>query len=270
MSVLAFIDPVAFQLGPISVHWYGMIFVLAILSAFYSTHKLAPMRGLDPDMLPDIATVVVVAGIVGARLYEVFVLQWENIDYYLSHPLDILATWKGGLAIHGGVLGALLAGGIYVVYVKKQSFWRWADAIGPGLILAQGVGRWGNFFNQEAYGSAAPGWVVNAMPGWLKEGMTISGTVMHPTFLYESVWNVLVFGILFAVYRRKPPIGVVFSLYLILYNVGRYAIESIREDSSFIGGGLRIAQLMAIAQIVAGIGFMLYHYRRRAHESASA
>ncbi|HYG56710.1 MAG TPA: prolipoprotein diacylglyceryl transferase [Symbiobacteriaceae bacterium] len=270
MLTLAFIDPVALRLGPITVHWYGIIFVLAILSAAYSTHRLAPMRGLDQNLLPDISVVVVISGIVGARLYEVFVLQWDNIGYYLSHPLDILATWKGGLAIHGGVIGALLAGGIYVVYVKKQSFWRWADAIGPGLILAQGVGRWGNFFNQEAYGSEAPAWVVNAMPGWLREGMTIEGKIMHPTFLYESVWNILVFGILYAVYRRKPPIGVVFSLYLILYNVGRWAIESIREDSTILEGGMRVAQIMAVVQIVVGLGFLVYHLRRKVHESTSA
>ncbi|HWH70336.1 MAG TPA: prolipoprotein diacylglyceryl transferase, partial [Candidatus Sulfotelmatobacter sp.] len=156
-------------------------------------------------------------------------------------------------------------GGLYVWY-KKQSFWRWADAIGPGLVLAQGVGRWGNFFNQEAYGSAAPEWLVNAMPGWLREGMTIQGTVMQPTFLYESLWNVLVFAVLFAVERRKPAIGVVFSLYLIGYNLGRFAIESIRQDAT-VYFGMPMAQWMSLAQIAAGAFFLVWHLRRGRHES---
>jgi phosphatidylglycerol---prolipoprotein diacylglyceryl transferase len=262
MTWLGFVDPVAFHLGPIPVHWYGIIFVLAILSAYAVAAQGAKFRGLNVDFLSDLSVVVVISGILGARLYEVFVLQYDRLDYYLANPGKILATWEGGLAIHGGVLGALLVGGIYAIR-KKQSFWAWADVIGPGLILAQGVGRWGNFFNQEAYGSPAPASLVEAMPNWLREGMTIQGTVMHPTFLYESLWNVLCFGLLYAVLKkRNPPVGVVFSLYMILYNVGRLVIESIREDSSYIFGTLRIAQLMAIAMIVAGAGFLVWHLRR--------
>ncbi|HYF91447.1 MAG TPA: prolipoprotein diacylglyceryl transferase [Symbiobacteriaceae bacterium] len=266
MFALAVIDPVAFKLGPITVHWYGIIFVLSIMSAVWMTTICARLRALNPDFVYDVSVPVVMGGILGARLYEVFVLQWSNRAYYLANPLKIFATWEGGLAIHGGVLGALLIGGVYVWY-RKQSFWRWADAIGPGLILAQGIGRWGNFFNQEAYGSPAPQWLINAMPVWLREGMTIEGTVMHPTFLYESVWNFLVFGVLYWAERRKPAIGVVFSLYLILYNLGRYIIESIRQDSTFVSGDLRVAQIMALAQVFAGVGFLVYHIWRRKHES---
>jgi phosphatidylglycerol:prolipoprotein diacylglycerol transferase len=262
MSLLAFIDPVAFRVGPIPVHWYGIIFVVAILAAVQIAGMGAKLRGLDPDFLPDLGVVIVVSGIVGARLYEVFILQYSNLHFYLTHPLEIIATWKGGLAIHGGVIGALLAGGIYV-WRKKQPFWLWADVIGPGLILAQGIGRWGNFMNQEAYGSAAPQWLIEKMPGWLREGMTIEGTVMHPTFLYESLWNILCFALLYWIGRRKPYAGVVFSLYFITYNIGRFTIESIREDSSFIFGHLRIAQLMAVAQIIAGVILLIYHLRRR-------
>jgi phosphatidylglycerol---prolipoprotein diacylglyceryl transferase len=261
MFSLAFIDPVAFKLGPISVHWYGIIFVVAIIAAVQVASVGAKHRGLDPDFLPDLGVVLVVSGIAGARLYEVFVLQYSNLHYYLTHPLDILATWKGGLAIHGGVLGALLVGGFYV-WKKRQPFWLWADVIAPGLILAQGIGRWGNFTNQEAYGSPAPQWLIDKMPGWLREGMTIEGAVMHPTFLYESAWNIICAAVLYWVMRRKPAAGVVFSLYFILYNIGRFAIESIREDSSFIFGHLRIAQLMAIAQIVAGVVLLIWHLQR--------
>lgn len=259
----AFVDPIAIQLGPLTVRWYGIIFVAAILAAVWTTMRAAPRRGLDPEFVPDLGMVVVPAGIIGARLYEVFILQWP---YYSQHPAEIPAIWMGGLAIHGGVLGALLCGGLYLWY-KKQPFWLWADMVAPGLILAQGIGRWGNFFNQEAYGSPALQGIVDAMPGWLREGMTIQGTVMHPTFLYESLWNVAMFAVLFAVQRRKPQAGVVFSLYLILYNIGRFLIESIRQDSSFVFGHFRVAQLMAILQIVVGAGLLAWHWNRGRQES---
>ncbi|HEY3363759.1 MAG TPA: prolipoprotein diacylglyceryl transferase [Symbiobacteriaceae bacterium] len=267
MLTLASVNPILFHLGPITVRWYGVIFVTGIMVAIWLAMKAAEHRGgLDPEFIPDLSMFLVPGGILGARLYEVFVLSWP---YYRLHPSEILAIWQGGLAIHGGVLGALLLGGIYVWY-RKQPFWLWADMIGPGLILAQAIGRWGNFFNQEAFGSPAPDWLVTKMPAWLREGMTIQGTVMHPTFLYESLWNLLVFGILFAIQRRKPAAGVVFSLYLIGYNIGRYAIESIREDSTIFGGGLRVAQVAALLEILAGLGFLAYHlWRARAKQSPS-
>ncbi len=264
MNVLAIVDPIALQLGPFTIRWYGLIFVSGVLAAIWTSMRAAKHRGLDPEFVPDISMILVPAGILGARLYEVFVLQW---GYYSQHPGEILKVWEGGLAIHGGVLGALICGGIYIWY-RKQSFWLWADMIGPGLILAQAIGRWGNFFNQEAYGGPAPQSVIDKLPGFIREGMTINGVVMHPTFLYESVWNVLVFGVLYAVQRRKPPAGVVFSLYLILYNVGRYMIESIREDSSFVFGNVRVAQLMALIQIVVGLGLLVWHYRRARPKAA--
>ncbi len=264
MFLAAFIDPVAIQIGPISVRWYGLIFVSGILVAIALTMRAARQRGLDPEFVPDLGMWVVPAGIIGARLYEVFILQW---DYYSQNPGEIIAIWHGGLAIHGGVLGAILVGWFYVRR-RNQPFWLWADMVAPGLILAQAIGRWGNFFNQEAYGSAAPGWLVELMPGWLREGMTIGGTVMHPTFLYESVWNAAAFVVLYLVQRRQPRPGVVISLYLILYNVGRFIIESIRMDSTFVFGGLRVAQLMAMALVLIGAGLLLYHLRREQAPSA--
>lgn len=254
------IDPIAVQLGPLAVRWYGILFVSGILAAVIMAMRAARYRGLDPEFIPDISMIIVPAGILGARLYEVFVLQWP---YYQEHPGEILAIWQGGLAIHGGVLGSLLAGYFYVRY-RKQRFWLWADMIAPGLILAQGIGRWGNFFNQEAFGSEAPLWLVKLMPGWLREGMTIGGTVMHPTFLYESSWNIATFAVLYAFQRQKPAEGRVFALYFILYNIGRLIIESIRMDSSFTGGGLRIAQVTALLEILAGVGLWIWAgYRSR-------
>lgn len=264
MINLAFVDPIALQLGPITVRWYGIIFVSGILAAVVASMRAARHRGLDPEFIPDIAMILVPFGILGARLYEVFILQWP---YYSQHPGEILAIWQGGLAIHGGVLGALVAGWVYIKF-RKQPFWLWADMIAPGLILAQGIGRWGNFFNQEAFGSGAPQWLVERMPGWLRAGMTIEGTVMHPTFLYESIWNVACFFILLAFQRRKPPVGQVFGLYFILYNLGRFTIESIRMDSSFTGTGWRVAQVAAVLEIAAGVALIVWSALRARRQQA--
>lgn len=258
MQSLAFIDPVLFSLGPIEVRWYGVIVVSAILTAIWITERNARYRGLDAEMVPDMALWVVPAGIIGARLYEVFVLQWP---YYSKHLIEIPQIWLGGLAIHGAViLGGLVVA--IMMYRRKQSFWSWADCIAPGLILAQAIGRWGNFFNQEAYGSPAPEGLVNLMPGWLKSGMTIEGTVMHPTFLYESVWNLLVAFTLLAYFRRTKTKGTTIALYLILYDVGRFVIESIREDSSYIFGTIRTAQFTAVLLAVIGLALFALLSRR--------
>lgn len=258
MLNIAFVDPVAVQLGPLTIRWYGIIIVSAIMIAIWLAGHFAKDRGLDHEFVPDLGMVLVPVGILGARLYEVFILQWP---YYRQHPGEILAIWEGGLAIHGAVLASIIAGWIFM-RIRKQPFWPWADVVAPVLILAQGIGRWGNFFNQEAYGSPAPQWLIDLMPGFLREGMTINGIVMHPTFLYESVWNVLTFFVLYAFHRKKPAPGVIFSLYLILYNAGRFVIEAIREDSSFIFGWIRVAQLTALLLILAGLGLLLYHLKR--------
>lgn len=246
---LAFIDPIALQIGPLTIRWYGLIFVCGIIGAVIVAMRAAKHRGLDPDFVPDLAMIIVPSGILGARLYEVFVLQWP---YYREHPGEILAIWQGGLAIHGGIILALLCSYAYLIY-RKQRFWLWADMILPGVLLAQAIGRWGNFFNQEAYGSPAPNWVVDLMPGFIRDGMNIGGVVMHPTFLYESVWNLIGFAFLYWFVHRKPAEGTVASLYFVVYNVGRLVIESIREDSTIFFGWLRVAQGMAVLQIVAGI-----------------
>jgi len=246
---LALIDPIALQIGPLAIRWYGLAFVSGVIAAVIVAMRAAKHRGLDPDFVPDLAMIIVPSGILGARLYEVFVLQWP---YYRLNPGEILAIWQGGLAIHGGIILGLICSYAYTIY-RKQSFWLWADIILPGVILAQAFGRWGNFFNQEAYGSPAPLWLIDLMPKFLREGMTIGGVVMHPTFLYESVWNLLGFAFLYWLVHRKPAEGTVFSLYLIFYNVGRLVIESIREDSTILFGWLRVAQGMAVLQIVVGI-----------------
>lgn len=258
-TALAFINPVAIRLGPLQVRWYGLIVTAAVVLAVWVGQREARRRGLDPEFLADLAMWAVPIGFLGARLYEVFVLQWP---YYREHPGDILAIWKGGLAIHGGVIAGALAGIVFVLR-RRGDVWTWGDIIAPGILLAQALGRWGNFFNQEAYGDPAPAWLMQRLPAFIREGMYIEGQYRHPTFLYESVWN-LAGGLFLLWLQRRPgmPPGAVFFSYWIVYNAGRLVIESIRVDSSFTSGGLRVAQVMAAALIGAGGLGLAWAWRR--------
>ncbi len=242
------IDPIALQIGPLAVRWYSVTILIAIAFAVWLAGREARRRRLDPEFISEAAIWAVPAGILGARAYEVFVLQWH---YYRLHPLEIPAIWQGGLAIHGGLIGGLLAGYLFARH-RRADFWTWADIAAPGIILAQAIGRWGNFFNQEAYGSPAPDWVIRLLPGLIQEQMFIDGAYRHPTFLYESLWNLAAFGLLYAFQQRNRRRGAVFFAYLVLYNLGRFFIESIRMDSTFTAGGLRVAQVVAMGLILAG------------------
>lgn len=259
-TMAALLNPIALKLGPLEVRWYGIIITSAIALAVYLTVREAGRLGHDGEYVYTLAMWAVPVAIVGARLYEVFVLQWDRLDYYLANPGQIMATWEGGLAIHGAIIGGILTGWL-VVRAHKQDFWLWADMIAPQFILAQAIGRWGNFFNQEAFGSAAPQWLIDLMPGWFREQMTIGGTVMHPTFLYESVWNLLTFGILLAWRRRNPRRGTLIFAYIGLYGLGRFIIESIREDSSYWFGWLRIAQAVSLGMVVLALIGIWWRYR---------
>lgn len=248
MPSFAALSPIAFNLGPIEVRWYGLIIISGIFVAIWLAGRLAARRGLDAEFIYDLAIWVVPAGIIGARLYEVFLLQWP---YYREHPSEILAIWNGGLAIHGGVILGGLVGILYGIR-RKQPVLAWADAVAPGLLLAQAIGRWGNFMNQEAYGNAVPAEALAAYPAWFREQMFIDGAYRLPTFFYESLSNLAGVLILLWLYRRRPQAGSVGFAYLIVYNIGRYFIEGVRLDSSFTSGGWRVAQVAAIVMIVIG------------------
>ncbi|NLI92354.1 MAG: prolipoprotein diacylglyceryl transferase [Peptococcaceae bacterium] len=178
----------------------------------------ARLRDVDADRLSDLSLLVIPAAIVGARIYYVL-FNWES---YAGNPGEIIAVWHGGLAIHGGVLGGFLAGYCYISYTKSLKLWPTADVIAPSLILGQAIGRWGNFFNQEAHGGPVSSEFISRFPHFIQQGMLIDGQYYHPTFLYESVWDGFVFLILLWLLRRKSlPGGVVAMSYLILYSLGR-------------------------------------------------
>ncbi len=249
---------IAFELGPLQIRWYGILMASAILVGFWLAHRRAVREGLPADQLIRAAQWGVVAGLVGARLYEV-VFNW---DYYGRFPGKIIAVWEGGLAIHGGLIVGPLVGALLA--------WKWGvpvlralDVVAPSMALGQAIGRWGNFFNEEAFGRPTdlPWKLYIAPPHRPPELRQLD--FFHPTFLYESLWNLLVLAVLVRGVRprigRHP--GAVFFAYIGLYSVGRFLIEPLRLDSFWLGP-FRVAQVASVAGVlVAGAG--LWWARRR-------
>ncbi|WP_400163381.1 prolipoprotein diacylglyceryl transferase [Brevibacillus sp. TJ4] len=262
------IDPVAIDLGFIRVHWYGIIMGLAFLIGTYLARYNVKRSGLDPDHVLNMVVLIIPAAIICARAYYV-IFEW---DQYKDNLLSIFYVWQGGLAIHGGLIGGVLAG---AWYVRKHNlpFFRLGDAFMPSVILGQAIGRWGNFINQEAHGDVAPAEFMEKFPAFIREQMYIGGQYYHPTFLYESLWNLVVFVILMLMLRffKKFDGQIMFS-YMILYSLGRFFIEGLRTDSLLIADTLRVAQLVSLCLIAAGLILMLIFARksmRSKHEDPS-
>ncbi|AGL03105.1 prolipoprotein diacylglyceryl transferase [Desulfoscipio gibsoniae] len=250
------IDPVAVQIGPLAVRWYGIIMATAFLLGIWLAYRRAQQNNIDPNHILNMVTLIIPASIIGARLYYVL-FTWEN---YRLDPLEALAIWHGGLAIHGGIIGGLVAG-LFYVYRYGISPWQTADIIAPSLILGQAIGRWGNFINQEAHGGPVTEQFINIFPDFIKNQMFIQGQYYHPTFLYESLWNLMVFIILTLRWPKKKAPGEIAFLYLILYSIGRFFVESLRTDSLMLGP-FRVAQLVSVVLILIGTAG-LYLLRRK-------
>lgn len=252
------IDPVAFSLGPIQVHWYGVIIGLGIALALWLAIREGEKRGLDNDLFADLMLWAIPISILSARIYYV-IFQW---DYYSQHPSEILAIWNGGIAIHGALIGAVVTA--YIFTKKKNvSFWKVADIAAPSIILGQAIGRWGNFINQEAHGGEVTrAFLENLMlPEFIINQMYINGTYYHPTFLYESIWNLLGFALLISLRKVNLRRGELFLSYVIWYSIGRFFVEGLRTDSLMLTDMLRIAQVISIALIILAVG--LWIYRRK-------
>lgn len=251
--VLGTIDPIAFSIGPITVRWYGLLIATALLIGAVGGCYGCRREGIDEDDFLTIFMVVAVAAIIGARAYYV-IFNWP---YYGTHPDQIIAVWNGGLAIHGGLIAGVLTLWLGCKYYKIR-FWQLADILAPLMILGQAIGRWGNYFNQEAYGFA----VSKADVPW---AMWIDGAYRHPTFLYESIWNLLVFFFLLwltkQLFTREGEVGL---SYLMLYSVGRFVVEGFRTDSLMLGP-LRMAQVMSICLFVGAALVLLY--RRKSNKA---
>jgi phosphatidylglycerol---prolipoprotein diacylglyceryl transferase len=252
--MMQFFDPaVAFNLGPLTVRWYGIIICLGMALGIVLAMREAKRQHQDEEHLLNMLLLVIPLAVLGSRLYYVIF----NLDWYLAHPVDILASWKGGLAIHGAVITGIL---VLIIYsrIKKLDFFRWADILVPSLILGQAIGRWGNFANQEAYGPVIGD---GSFWSWVPLQVYADGAYHHPTFLYESICDFALFIFLMILIRRPHRIGAVFSWYLIIYSVARFFIEGLRQDSLMLGP-LRTAQIVSLLGIAAGI-IILYFLRRR-------
>ena len=253
MMILNYIDPIAFELGPISVHWYGIIIAVGILLGYFIAQESVKRIGFDKDILIDIIFWSAIFGFIVARIYFV-IFQWP---YYAQHPIEIPMIWYGGIAIHGGLIGGFITG-IIVCRQKNINPFQIGDVIAPSLILGQGIGRCGNFMNHEAHGGPVSKSFLENMhiPDFIINNMYIDGQYYHPTFLYESIWDILGFVILISL-RKHLRIGDTFALYLIWYSIGRFFVEGLRTDSLMLTSDIRVAQLMSVLLIVAGIVLMI-------------
>lgn len=251
------INPVAFQLGPIAVRWYGILIVSGIVLAYYIGQREAVKRGLPEDFLADMLIWTVPIAIISARIYYV-AMRWE---VYGANPERIIRIWEGGIAIHGALIGSIITAYIYS-HIKGISFLKVADITAPSILVGQIIGRWGNFMNQEAYGGPVTRTFLENLflPNWIIEQMYIEqdGTYVHPTFLYESVWNFI--GLIILIFLRKLNLqrGEMFFFYIIWYSCGRFFIEGLRTDSLYLVGDLRSAQVVSIIGIVVGISAIVY------------
>lgn len=249
-------DRVAIDLGHIQIYWYSIFIFIGMIVACILIYKESKRQNINEEFLLNLVFNSIIFGLIGARIYYVVF----NFKYYLSNPIEILEIWNGGLAIHGGILfGAIFS----IYYCKKNNVkvLKMFDIIVVGLIIAQSIGRWGNFFNSEAYGAITTLNILklSGIPNFIIKGMYILGEYRQPTFFYESVWNLFGFLILLVV-RRFPYLktGQLSGIYLIWYSIVRFIIEGMRTDSLMIGT-IKVAQLISIILIVIGIFLFLYY-----------
>lgn len=251
------IDPVAIQIGPLSIRWYALCIMTGLILAVYLAMKEAPRKKINPDDILDFILIAFPLAIIGARLYYV-VFDWI---YYVKHPAEIIAIWQGGIAIYGGLItgAVVLLVFSYYHFIKPLDF---LDIAAPGVMLAQAIGRWGNFINQEAYGEAVKS--LNYLPDFIRKQMYIDGSYRTPTFLYESVWNLLGFAIIMVARRRKNFLkqGEITFFYLIWYGCGRFVIEGMRTDSLMFMG-LRVSQWLSAILVLVGLVALIWRRRQK-------
>lgn len=243
-------NPILLDLGVIKIYWYSAMIFLGLLIGGWLILKEAERFNISEDFIVNLFFFTIPIAVIGARLYYVLF----NWDYYSVNMSEIFMIWEGGLAIHGGMLFGLLWIIFYTKKYKVNTF-RILDMIVIGLIIGQAIGRWGNFFNGEAHGTATTLEHLQSLhiPEFIINGMNIGGTYYLPTFLYESIWCLLGFIILLVIRRLKYiKIGQTTAVYLIWYGIGRFIIEGIRTDSLLIGN-FRQAQIISIIMVILGI-----------------
>ena len=258
----------SFTVFGIEIAYYGVIIALGMLAGALVAYREAKKTGQKVDDYIDFTLYTLIAAIIGARIYYV-IFEW---DYYIAHPLEIFNLRAGGLAIYGGVLASALTLFIFTK-VKKLKFWLMADTAVQGLIIGQIIGRWGNFFNREAFGGYTDSLFAMQLPVSEAKGITqeliehlvtidgVSYVQVHPTFLYEGTWNLLLFIGICLYKRHKKFDGEIFAIYLMGYGVGRFIIEGLRTDQLVIKalGGIAASQVLSIILIVLAVAFVIYN-----------
>ena len=241
---------IALDLGFIKIYWYSITMFLGVLSGIIVAYIEVRRKKIDVVKFENMAFYAILFGFIGARIYYVLF----NLDYYLYNPVEIIQVWNGGLAIHGGIIGAILA---MYYYCKKNnlSLIEMLDICAPALIIGQVIGRWGNFFNSEAHGGIVSKGFLESLhlPQFIINGMFIDGNYYHPTFLYESLLNFVCFIVLLILRRNKKiRLGTITGIYLMWYSVVRFFVEALRTDSLMLGS-LRMAQVISIVLFIIGL-----------------
>ncbi|GAA0330588.1 prolipoprotein diacylglyceryl transferase [Bacillus carboniphilus] len=259
MSTVQPLDRIAFEFGPFTVYWYGIIIGCGIFLGWWLASREAKKQGLPQDMFSNLLLWAVPISIVSARIYYV-IFEW---GYYSNNIGQIFQIWEGGIAIHGALIGAIIT---TFVFTRKHnvSFWKLADIAAPSIILGQAIGRWGNFMNQEAHGTEVSREFLEGLmlPEVIINQMYIEGTYFHPTFLYESLWNLLGFVLLISIRRLTIRNGELFLTYIIWYSFGRFFIEGMRTDSLMLTDSLRIAQIISIILIIVSTMLIFINRKR--------
>ena len=263
-STIEPLNRVFLQLGPITIYWYAVFIMSGVALGLFLAIREGKKMGINSEFFYDLVTYGLPISIIGARIYYV-AFSW---DYYSSHPEDIIKIWQGGIAIHGAIIAAFIFG-YFFCKKRKVSFWLVADIASVSFIIAQAIGRWGNFMNQEAHGGVVPGATLDAqreflqslfIPDFIVNNMYINEAYYHPTFLYESLWNMVGFLFIVFVLRKLPKllVGEIAAFYAVWYSIGRYMVEGMRTDSLMLTESIRMAQFISITTIVLVLILVLY------------
>lgn len=241
---------VAFKILNFNIYWYSIFILVGVALAYLLIVNESKKHDINKNIISDLFFYTLIVGIVGARIYYVIF----NLDYYLSYPSEIIKVYNGGLAIHGGIIFGIL---FLYFYIKKKNinFIRMLDIISPTIILAQAIGRWGNFFNKEAYGNEVTLSLLNklCLPKFIIDGMHINNHYYFPTFFYESILCLIGFIIIMIIRKRENiKLGIQIGFYFIWYGIIRFFIEILRQDSLLLFN-VKVAQLISIIFIILGI-----------------
>lgn len=257
-------NPIFLEIGPLQIYWYSVFILIAFIIGGYLAIKEAKRFGISKEFMTNMFFYLIPTVLIGARLYYVVF----NLDYYSINLIDILKVWEGGLAIHGGIIAGLI---FIILYTRKYkvSLIRMLDILVVSLILGQAIGRWGNFFNGEAYGPVISLEFLEKLklPQFIIDGMFIDGLYHHPTFLYESIWCLLGFIIMFILrYTNYLRLGQLTSFYLVWYGIERFIVEGLRTDSLMLGS-FKMAQLISLVMIIVGIILFILIKRKSIFEN---